>query len=393
MPMLAACAGRTAPRPDATAAAGAPVGAIPTAGPLQMAPGVADSVRTELLASGFVLHTIVNVREPWRAFVLDVDLTHCASLRALKGASTAVGRATTSELLRRVPAAERAIGAVNADFFLFAPPGVPTNAHVEHGQLFSGPVARPVLAFEAEQGAWIDTLRVHGTLTTTHDTVSLYTWNRPTAAQAGIVDARWGVPLDSTVRDRTWRLDPVPVSERWMPKRHVLRRLIPADSLVRGDTLLLTMPPRNAPPLAPGDTVSIRMGVVGGATEAVGGRPMLVVDSLVVNDVDTEGNASFRGLNPRTAVGLTRGGHRLLLAVIDGRQPGYSVGMTLRQTADLLRALGAHTALNLDGGGSSALVLRDPGTGVVRVVNKPPDPTGERAVGNALAVLATCSAP
>jgi len=47
---------------------------------------------------------------------------------------------------------------------------------------------------------------------------------------------------------------------------------------------------------------------------------------------------------------------RVLLVVINGRRPGVSAGMTLQQTANLMRALGAREALNLDGGGSSALV-------------------------------------
>ena len=61
-----------------------------------------------------------------------------------------------------------------------------------------------------------------------------------------------------------------------------------------------------------------------------------------------------------------------------------------RGRTELLRALGATRAINLDGGGSSALVIRDPGNGATRVINHPSDPTGERPVGNALAVLSTC---
>jgi exopolysaccharide biosynthesis protein len=162
--------------------------------------------------------------------------------------------------------------------------------------------------------------------------------------------------------------------------------------LVRGDTLLLHLAPREAA-LNAGDTVQLRLRIVGrtpiAPREAVGGRPMLVVDSMVVNDVETEGNAGFRGLNPRSALGLHPGNKRLWLAVIDGRRPGVTMGTTLRQTAELMRALGATQALNLDGGGSSALVLRDLEGGAVRVVNSPSDPT-ERAVGNALAVQASC---
>ena len=61
-------------------------------------------------------------------------------------------------------------------------------------------------------------------------------------------------------------------------------------------------------------------------------------------------------LHPRTAVGLSEDGRWLFLLVIDGRQPGYSVGATLRETAGWLQRLGAWSGLNLDGGGSTTLV-------------------------------------
>ena len=64
----------------------------------------------------------------------------------------------------------------------------------------------------------------------------------------------------------------------------------------------------------------------------------------------------------------------------------WSVGMTLREMAALMRSLGATEAINLDGGGSTALVVRD-SSGSFRPANRPSDPTGERPVANALAVV------
>lgn len=129
--------------------------------------------------------------------------------------------------------------------------------------------------------------------------------------------------------------------------------------------------------------------------EAVGGRPVLVRDSVVGDAVDTEGGPGFAtGRHPRTAVGFADDGKRLLLVVVDGRQKPYSDGMTLRELATLMRALGAREALNLDGGGSTALVFADPDSArALRVANRPSDPTGERAVGNALAVVRSCESP
>jgi hypothetical protein len=127
--------------------------------------------------------------------------------------------------------------------------------------------------------------------------------------------------------------------------------------------------------------------------DAVGGRPMLLRDGNILADVDSAGQASFNvGRNPRSAAGISEDGRRVILAVIDGRQAPYSDGASLRETAMLMLALGARDAINLDGGGSSALVVADTTLrGAMRVVNRPSDREGERAVGDALAVVDRCA--
>jgi hypothetical protein len=93
---------------------------------------------------------------------------------------------------------------------------------------------------------------------------------------------------------------------------------------------------------------------------------------------------------PRTAVGVTREGH-LLLMTVDGRQPGFSEGMSLQEVARFLMAHGAVEALNLDGGGSTTMAIADPHP---RIINFPSDhkPDGNageaRAVGVNLGVFA-----
>ena len=72
---------------------------------------------------------------------------------------------------------------------------------------------------------------------------------------------------------------------------------------------------------------------------------------------------------------------RILFVVVDGRRPGYSIGMRPLQFARLFKHLGATSALNLDGGGSTTMVVRD------RIINRPSDTDGERAVSSALVVL------
>lgn len=94
--------------------------------------------------------------------------------------------------------------------------------------------------------------------------------------------------------------------------------------------------------------------------------------------------------NPRTAIGLDKSGRRLILMVVDGRQPGYSQGATLEELVQLLIGAGAHNAMNLDGGGSSTLAVQDE-NGRPRLLNVPIHtglPGWERPVGNHLGIFA-----
>jgi hypothetical protein len=83
--------------------------------------------------------------------------------------------------------------------------------------------------------------------------------------------------------------------------------------------------------------------------------------------------------HPRTLVGVDDRGFVWLIAV-DGRQPGYALGMTFQELQSLTARLKLRDALNLDGGGSTTMVVKG------AVVNRPSDATGARAVSDALIV-------
>ena len=94
--------------------------------------------------------------------------------------------------------------------------------------------------------------------------------------------------------------------------------------------------------------------------------------------------------HPRSVAGLSKNGRYLYLVAIDGRQEGYSVGATQQEAAEWAHALGAFDALNLDGGGSTALAVAD-ASGGARLLNRPIHnyiPGNERINGNNLAVFA-----
>lgn len=117
------------------------------------------------------------------------------------------------------------------------------------------------------------------------------------------------------------------------------------------------------------------------ARQVVSGRQVIVRRGRRVNL--TSKFATIK--NPRTAVGLNKDGTKMILAVVDGRQPALSVGMTLGELADQMIRLGCYTALNLDGGGSSTMVWHDPKSNRLVIVNSPSD-TKERSVADVLGV-------
>ena len=97
----------------------------------------------------------------------------------------------------------------------------------------------------------------------------------------------------------------------------------------------------------------------------------------------------YRAVQARTAAGLSRDGRTLTLFTVDRR--GGSEGMEVGEVAALLIGdYGVWDAINLDGGGSTTLVLEDPVTHVASVVNasSDADPISGRAVGSSLAVFA-----
>jgi hypothetical protein len=84
--------------------------------------------------------------------------------------------------------------------------------------------------------------------------------------------------------------------------------------------------------------------------------------------------------NPRTLAGVTREG-KLLLVAVDGRRPGYSVGASFEESALILQALGAEQGVNLDGGGSTGVIVGE------SLLTMPSDATGERPIGDAIVIL------
>ena len=114
--------------------------------------------------------------------------------------------------------------------------------------------------------------------------------------------------------------------------------------------------------------------------QVVGGLPELLDLGRRVGDLEVSARPGFAAArHPRTGIGFDD--DRIWIVAVDGRRDGWSVGMTLPEFTGVFEALAVEEALNLDGGGSTVMVVGG------RVVSRPSDPTGERSVVNALLLV------
>jgi len=113
---------------------------------------------------------------------------------------------------------------------------------------------------------------------------------------------------------------------------------------------------------------------------AIGGGSIILKDGQITNS-----NINIKGKHPRTGIGITEDKKELIIATIDGRDTSY-VGVSQEVFAAILKELGAHNALNLDGGGSTTMVVKPVDEQLAKVVNKPSD-GGERRVVNGVGVF------
>ncbi len=137
-----------------------------------------------------------------------------------------------------------------------------------------------------------------------------------------------------------------------------------------------------------GQEVQISFDAVSGWEDvefAIGGSDVIVMNGEVVQGVDDEYHETIA--NPRTAVGITAQG-KLIFYAVDGRNSGMSTGQRLTTMAKTLIELGCVYAMNLDGGGSTTVMARLPGSSSAELQNRPSDGV-ERKLGNAFLFMGT----
>lgn len=139
--------------------------------------------------------------------------------------------------------------------------------------------------------------------------------------------------------------------------------------------------------IAIGDTISVIQKISPAPENIVtllNGYPKIVSNgencALACYTEEGGSNTFATDRHPRTAAGFSEDKRYLYLVTVDGRQES-SVGMSLPELADFLVNFGVYRAVNMDGGGSTTMVVRN------SIVNSPSDAGGERSVSNSLMVV------
>src|SRR5918992_4036018 len=354
-------------------------------------PATASGVRrvTTSIARGVVYTRIYDPRGPWRIRVISVAADSPARLDVALSNNRLPGLETTSSMARR----NGAIAAVDGDYA--RPSGRPVYTFARNGWLAqSTPSWGRSFALGPDRFGYVGhaALAVSATDVVTGSTVrgDRFNQGRPALRQVGAFTPAGG-PLQSPPRFAcSVRLRPLagPVAGPGGAGvvTEVEARRCGARPLARQGGIVLATPfygPRAAAiqSMAVGHEVTLSWSVGWPRVlDVIGGNPTLVRGGRVVAP---RGTSAFDRRHPRTGVGVTPGG-RVLLVTVDGRRPGYSVGMTTRGFARLFVSLGPERALNLDGGGSTTMYVRG------KVVNRPSDGV-ERPVSSALLVLPPAS--
>lgn len=336
-----------------------------------MAPGIDYRTWDQLEPRG------TKVPQTVRFQLLTVDIVNPANTFDLV-ATQQVASGTSVEWMAKQSGA---VAAINGDFFDISDTGAPLGVgKARRGGLRHAP------ASGWNSGFWVDKAgRPHvGELPFVgkfrngkHPNIAFSGFNSPVVPKGGVgvFTPKWGKTSGYSVTDGQKRTRQVVVRKgRVVSNRYGLTKgkKIKGKLLVgrgKGAGLLKK--------LKRGERVGLKWRVKGSPVAAITGDRPLLLDGVrtVINDVE---------MHPRTAVGIDEDANKVLFLTVDGRQ-AHSRGYTMVELANMMQALGAENALNLDGGGSTTMVGHTD-LGVLSVLNSPSDGT-QRKVPNGLAVF------
>ncbi len=342
-----------------------------------------DTVLTTKVAQGITYMKILAPTIPWSINVLKIDLKNPYNkMETKKAQDHLLGQETVSSMAIRSNYPDHAVvGAVNGDFFQIGP-GIPIGTQVVNGQIIHTSSNWYAVGFDVNNIPTIGNVSYSGTVLGANSSYPITDNDVGRGTNQLILYNRYyGDSTGTNTVGTEIAIQPLSI---WLVndtiKCIVVTKAVNTGNMVISDSTMVLSGNGNAAAFLnnfnPGDTVEVInkiSPVLSKLKEMIGGNLKIVNNgNLYVDNTSRE---------PRTAAGISKDSTILYLITIDGRQ-NASVGMTYTELSGFMIKLGVYQGINLDGGGSTTMVVRD------SVVNIPSD-FPEREDANALFVVST----
>jgi exopolysaccharide biosynthesis protein len=351
----------------------------------------------EKISPGVIYYHDHRASGPWHIHIIEIYLGNSAILlESAKAESSLFARQKTSVISKkRSHENHYVVGAINADFFEWN--GTPVGAQVINGQLINEPINRSVFGITEDNKPFISIVNWMGYLELSNNTIyelkglnkrrntnEWYLYNHFYTDDT--LSFKSGLLLHAKLLSDKYTVND---SMEFQITKVVDKEgvIIKPDRMKDEENLLIG--PANEPfDFKLDDRLQILMKLdplKENVEMMIGGLPRIIRDGNMAIDWKKENiRESFSSKrHPRTSVGFTIDKQKVIFFVVDGRQPGYSAGMTLPELATYMLEWEIYQGVNLDGGGSSTMVIGG------EVANRPSDTSGERPVANALLVINT----
>lgn len=351
----------------------------------------ADDSTVVTVGPGIKYHSVYKTSVgPYNIKILEIDITHPKNKIETVLAKDVLGTGfekTSSMAKRKSRSGHIVIGAVNADFFGISDPYNPytflIGSMILNGEYTFGRISqRPSFAIDTSKRLIIDDLGFTAFIKTKQGYIkSISALNDTVRSEALVLFNKYfgaNTKTNNTVTElKLKRISPLVIGDS-------IRFVVKAKNIGIGnmtfesDEYVLSANGSSKAfldsTILVNDTIIIFISTnpfKGKIYNMTGGGPTLVINGTIPSGLQT-------AVHPRTAVGFNQDSTKVFFVTVDGRQPGFSVGMSLPELANYMLSIGCYNAVNLDGGGSTTMVVRD------KVVNSPSDAAGERSVANAL---------
>ncbi|HEX2961037.1 MAG TPA: phosphodiester glycosidase family protein [Ignavibacteriales bacterium] len=354
-----------------------------------------DTLSSRYVGPGVLYSDIIARDVPWTIKVLRVNLKNpFISLEAVKAKESYYGYERTSAMAqRRTSPGHFVVGAINADYY-DTKNGAITNIQIGKGQIYRGPIVSTLIGFDTNNKPMMDICTLNSFVVSGDSSLKINEVNQTRGSDKLILyNFYMGASTGTNAYGSEVLVTP---TTEWLVndtlkcvvekvEKNVGNMAIPAGkAVISGHGVAASFINNN---FHVGDTVKLYMGLstdLKKIKELVGGHPRLVKNGVNYLDEALKGGepgSSTTTAAPRSIAGISKDSTYLYLVTLDGRQTS-SAGAILNDLANLMIRLGLYDAFNLDGGGSTTMVVRN------SVMNSPSD-GNERSVANCLLVVSS----